>query len=83
MGQGADVAATDFTTIAFTDNIGVSVDACTATVKGLDQNIKGTANALIAGSETFDNQNFTKLTFSDNIGVDQTDCSFEIKGLGI
>ena len=85
----ANFAARPFTHLNFADNIEASMGgaigaagACEATIKGMDQHIQATAIVdLIAGSETFDDQDFTKLTFSDNIGVDQTTCSFEIKGL--
>ena len=84
----ANFGPSPFTHLNFADNIEASMgagggaDACKATIKGMDQHIQATAIVdLIAGSETFDDQDFTKLTFSDNIGVDQTACSFEIKGL--
>ena len=65
----------------FGNNINASRVDCVWTVAGLDQRAQGTAQACIAGSKTFDDEQFVKLIFSDNIGVDNGSCEMTIKGL--
>ena len=87
-GQGNVAAATDFTELNFSSNLGVSMgagaDACKATIVGLDQKIKA-ENGACGQGDVAAATDFTELNFSDNIGVEMgagdDACKATIKGL--
>ena len=87
-GQGNVAAATDFTELNFSSNLGVSMgagaDACKATIVGLDQKIKA-ENGVCGQGDVAAATDFTELNFSDNIGVEMgagdDACKATIKGL--
>ena len=92
MGQVANVADENFTTLHFTDNIGVTVDAldtCKYTIKGLDQQIKSENKSQGLGQHDciatapLGAVDFTTLHFINNIEVahDAATCTASIYGM--
>ena len=71
----------NFTTLDFQSNIEVSMNGCTAEIKGLDQIIESTETNDLCTLKNVDPTSFTKLKFANNIGVEVAACTATIKGL--
>ena len=77
-----DPEPVNFTTLDFQSNIEVSMDGCTAEIKGLDQLIESTETDTLCGVlKNVDPTSFTKLKFANNIGVEVDACTATIQGL--